>query len=288
MQSVEDVEELFDDLMNLIVQFGNLGVVHSDFNEFNIMISDEGKPVIIDFPQMISTSHPDAKLYFDRDVSCIREFFRRRFDFESSTSPSFDDVRWVFEACQALPILSYFRNFNYFFYRRREDTLDVEVSASGFTKEMELDLMCDTESSASEEESYEDCPEEFENPPEEFPVPPEEFKKEIDEPASEVGGDVIEKIDDLPEKEMKDFPSDEMSENETEAFKYTPSFRSYSTASTIAPEVVRAKVKKAINRREKTEERKRLVAKGEASATTRSRRENRAVISECDGIWGWE
>lgn len=79
--------------MNLICQFGSLGVIHSDFNEFNIMIKEEdGKPVIIDFPQMISISHPDAKLYFDRDVACIRDFFRRRFNFESDTVPSFEDI----------------------------------------------------------------------------------------------------------------------------------------------------------------------------------------------------
>lgn len=78
--------------MNLIVQFGNLGVIHGDFNEFNIMLTDEEKPVIIDFPQMISTLHPDAEMYFSRDVNCIRDFFRRRFGYESSLSPLFSDV----------------------------------------------------------------------------------------------------------------------------------------------------------------------------------------------------
>jgi RIO kinase 2 len=55
------VEELYDDLMNLIVRFGNSGVIHGDFNEFNIMVTDDGKPVIIDFPQMLSISHPNAR-----------------------------------------------------------------------------------------------------------------------------------------------------------------------------------------------------------------------------------
>lgn len=90
---VDNVEELYDELMDLIVRFGNLGVIHGDFNEFNIMLTEEQKPVIIDFPQMISTSHPDARMYFDRDVGCIKDFFRRRFGFESTLCPSFDDVK---------------------------------------------------------------------------------------------------------------------------------------------------------------------------------------------------
>lgn len=48
--------------MNLIVRLGNCGVIHGDFNEFNIMINEEGQPIIIDFPQMVSTSHPNAEL----------------------------------------------------------------------------------------------------------------------------------------------------------------------------------------------------------------------------------
>ncbi|GFO24559.1 serine/threonine-protein kinase rio2 [Plakobranchus ocellatus] len=66
---------------------------------------------MIDFPQMISTSHPNAEMYFDRDVDCIRRFFAKRFNYESELYPSFSDLE-------------------------RMGTLDVEVAASGFTKAM--------------------------------------------------------------------------------------------------------------------------------------------------------
>lgn len=60
---VKDVEGLYDELMNIIVRLADSGVIHGDFNEFNIMLkSDDEKPVIIDFPQMVSTSHPNAEL----------------------------------------------------------------------------------------------------------------------------------------------------------------------------------------------------------------------------------
>lgn len=48
--------------MNLIVRLGNSGVIHGDFNEFNLMVNDDGKPILIDFPQMMSTSHENAEL----------------------------------------------------------------------------------------------------------------------------------------------------------------------------------------------------------------------------------
>jgi RIO kinase 2 len=47
--------------MDLIVQFARVGLIHGDFNEFNILVRrDNGQPVIIDFPQMVSTSHENA------------------------------------------------------------------------------------------------------------------------------------------------------------------------------------------------------------------------------------
>merc|ERR1719499_24083 len=116
VSEVIDPAALYDKLMNLILKFANHGVIHGDFNEFNIMVTDAGEPIIIDFPQMVSTAHKDAREYFERDVNCVRDFFRRRFDYESELHPSFDDVE-------------------------REDALDAEISASGITRQMEKDIL---------------------------------------------------------------------------------------------------------------------------------------------------
>lgn len=113
---IENADQLYDDLMNLIVRLGNAGVIHGDFNEFNIMVTEEAKPILIDFPQMLSTSHPNAKFYFDRDVNGVRDLFRKKYGFDSEDFPKFEDLQ-------------------------RDDSLDVEVSCSGFTKEMEMDLL---------------------------------------------------------------------------------------------------------------------------------------------------
>lgn len=82
--------QLYSTLMDLIVRFAHSGLIHGDFNEFNILIRrDTGEPVVIDFPQMVSTSHMNAEWYFNRDVECIRTFFRRRFRYESLVWPRF-------------------------------------------------------------------------------------------------------------------------------------------------------------------------------------------------------
>lgn len=65
------------------------------------------------------------------------------------------------------------------------------------------------------------------------------------------------------------------------------SMRTYTSASTIAPDVVKSQVKKNLEQRQKKVERKKAIAKGEASAVTRQRRDNKETIRESHGLWGW-
>ncbi|KAM9955519.1 hypothetical protein ACTFIW_008848 [Dictyostelium discoideum] len=107
--------KVYSELMNLIVKLASYGLIHGDFNEFNILINDEEEITLIDFPQMVSTSHLNAEMYFDRDVTCIRVFFEKRFNFIGERWPKFKD-------CQNI------------------HSLDVEISASGFTRDLEKEF----------------------------------------------------------------------------------------------------------------------------------------------------
>uniref|UniRef100_A0A8C5M6C5 Serine/threonine-protein kinase RIO2 n=1 Tax=Leptobrachium leishanense TaxID=445787 RepID=A0A8C5M6C5_9ANUR len=111
---IEDPASLYNELMELIVKLANHGLIHCDFNEFNVMVDEEDHVTMIDFPQMVSTSHANAEWYFDRDVKCVRNFFSKRFNYESELYPTFKDIQ-------------------------RECSLDAEIAASGFTKEMQED-----------------------------------------------------------------------------------------------------------------------------------------------------
>jgi len=92
LRELSDPGAVYEELMNLMLKLANYGVIHSDFNEFNVMIDNDEKPILIDFPQMVSSSHSEAENLFDRDVKCLKDFFKRRFNFESEEIPSFADV----------------------------------------------------------------------------------------------------------------------------------------------------------------------------------------------------
>ena len=126
ISKVGDPAPLYSELLNFIVRFAQYGLIHGDFNEFNILIEEmfEGEervkliPTIIDFPQMVSIDHANAEYYFDRDVACIKRFFERRFGFTSDEpGPFFKDA-----------------------IKTVTKRLDVEVEASGFSKKMAKEL----------------------------------------------------------------------------------------------------------------------------------------------------
>ncbi|NXO30917.1 RIOK2 kinase, partial [Cisticola juncidis] len=114
VRQMEDPAALYSELMDLIVKLANHGLIHGDFNEFNLILDNNDHATLIDFPQMMSTSHANAEWYFNRDVNCIKEFFKKRFNYESELFPAFKDIR-------------------------RECSLDKEIAASGCAKEMQED-----------------------------------------------------------------------------------------------------------------------------------------------------
>jgi RIO kinase 2 len=139
ISSVPDPAGLYAELMDLIMRLARIGLIHGDFNEFNIMIIEQGVkstedkppateseirlvPVLIDFPQMVSIDHADSKFYFERDVSCIKRYFERRFHFVS------DEPGPFFEEAKAQ------------LGKGEVKRIDVEVEASGFSKKMAKEL----------------------------------------------------------------------------------------------------------------------------------------------------
>lgn len=356
IHELRDPDQVYDDLMNLIVRFGNSGVIHGDFNEFNLMLADDGKPIVIDFPQMMSTSHENAQFFFERDVNCVRELFRRKYDYESEDYPKFSDLI-------------------------REDDLDTEVHCSGygFTKEMEKDLLKEygmiEDSDEEENDIDEEVPElvtsaaedlneyrqQLENEisfsevkssktaddsirryiesctqylgnikigpevdiPEGTPKPEElQIKtKTTQETAVNIKEKLtLEKSNPTPQSiekqavttsnniEQQDPDAQSLSSNDLETdnvgeladldpnsrmyrlrevkklLNDARSQRSYSTAaSTIAPSVITDRIKRNMDKKEKIDMRKRCIAKGEASAVHRHRKENKDVVKEYAG-----
>lgn len=150
VESVPEPAKLYAELIELVLRLSKHGLIHGDYNEFNILLEEHEQkdipggtspsaggephdatvsvpstqifkinPIIIDFPQMVSIQHPNAQFYFDRDVACIKRYFERRYHFVSDElGPFFADATKGLSA-------------------RR---LDVEAEASGFSKKMSKEL----------------------------------------------------------------------------------------------------------------------------------------------------
>ncbi len=192
--AVPDPAGLYAELIELILRLARHGLIHGDFNEFNILVKEveaepeleaeggpqeeprdlEGErrdgeqrqqpkqtasikliPIVIDFPQMVSMNHANAQMYFDRDVSCIKRFFERRFHFVSTTpGPFFKDTKKSVGKDGAVRI-------------------DAAVEASGFTKKMAKDLEAaiqeQTASLGAQDASDDDSEDDSEDDEEESP-----------------------------------------------------------------------------------------------------------------------
>ncbi|PGH26980.1 Atypical/RIO/RIO2 protein kinase [Polytolypa hystricis UAMH7299] len=154
ISSVPEPSKLYAELIEMILELASVGLIHGDFNEFNILIKEEkvvssakGKeperlhtdndddgdddentniiltPILIDFPQMVSMDHTNADMYFDRDVNCIKRYFQRKFGFVSDEpGPFFKDAKKLVGT------------------RKGGKRLDVEVEASGFSRKMAKEL----------------------------------------------------------------------------------------------------------------------------------------------------
>ncbi|KAI8906802.1 RIO1 family-domain-containing protein [Gorgonomyces haynaldii] len=181
IRDIEDPGALYSKLMDLIVRLACAGLIHGDFNEFNLLITNDDNPILIDFPQMVSTSHRNAEMYFNRDVECIRQFFRKRFRYESKVYPKFKRDT------------------------ERQFSLDVQVAASGFTKRQQEELekyleeVQEQELSGSDTDSegYHDDPQDYEDLSQDELHSTEEESQLVEQPQLTEQPDVVEQLDGL-------------------------------------------------------------------------------------------
>lgn len=146
--------KLYSDLMNFAVKLANHGLIHCDFNEFNIIIREDSTGfeydfVVIDFPQCVSIEHVDAKFYFDRDIAGIRSFFEKKFRYSPEHDPSMFDTEGYGDGYKyAYP--------NFKRDVKREHSLDVEVQASGYTKKKQNKEYIDLETAVRDMRAVEE------------------------------------------------------------------------------------------------------------------------------------
>lgn len=196
ISEVPQPDVLYSELMDMIVRLVRFGLIHGDFNEFNLLIKEiedpdakgktpEGEspeiirlePILIDFPQMVSVDHPNAEMYFDRDVNCIKRFFQRKFKFVSDVpGPFFKDAKKQL-------------------IKNASERLDIQVEASGFSRKMAKELEAYMKEVGANEDNEESRNEDSEDDDEE-----EEEESGSEEDEEQTSGKPADEVDDSSQK----------------------------------------------------------------------------------------
>ena len=97
VEEIKDKNIVYHKMMDFIYKLGSNGLIHGDFNEFNILLNIEqpDEIVVIDFPQMISINHSEAENYFKRDVQCVKNYFLKKFNLTFEEDLKFSDIKQI-------------------------------------------------------------------------------------------------------------------------------------------------------------------------------------------------
>jgi RIO kinase 2 len=80
-------------LSNVHRAYVDAGVVHADLSEFNIIMKPDWHILIIDWPQYVKRTHPNADKLLERDVGNIVRFFTRKFKAKLSLENAINKVK---------------------------------------------------------------------------------------------------------------------------------------------------------------------------------------------------
>jgi len=71
-----DWQKIYEEVKNEVVKLTKGGIIHTDLSAFNILYFD--KVYFIDFSQGVTTKHPLALQFLERDVKNINDFFKKK------------------------------------------------------------------------------------------------------------------------------------------------------------------------------------------------------------------
>ena len=79
-----DAQAVLDEvLVNVKSAYQDTHIIHGDLSPFNIILKPNQHILIIDWPQFVSTKHPNAKELLERDLRNVLTFFQRKYGVKS-------------------------------------------------------------------------------------------------------------------------------------------------------------------------------------------------------------
>ncbi|MCJ7721871.1 AarF/UbiB family protein [Candidatus Bathyarchaeota archaeon] len=70
-------------LVNIRKTYQDVNMIHGDLSPYNIILQPNMHILIIDWPQNVSTKHPNAKELLERDIQNVLTFFQRKYGLET-------------------------------------------------------------------------------------------------------------------------------------------------------------------------------------------------------------
>ncbi len=87
-----DANYFLKEIVSNLKACNSAGVAHGDLSEYNIIVTPEIKPMIIDWPQYVERGKPGYLKTFEIDVRHIIGFFRKRFKTKTSIDATFREI----------------------------------------------------------------------------------------------------------------------------------------------------------------------------------------------------
>jgi RIO kinase 2 len=89
--TLERPGEVFTEIIDNVRKAYLEGVIHADLSEYNVM-HDGSRVYLIDWPQWISTDHPNARELLERDIGNVTRYFNRRYHLEVKSREALEAV----------------------------------------------------------------------------------------------------------------------------------------------------------------------------------------------------
>jgi len=96
-KDARDPESILKRILHALrAAFINLGIVHGDLSEYNVLVEvKEEIPYIIDWPQYLYKDDPAHEMYLKRDVGYIVKFFKRKYGVNIDSNEALKYVKGV-------------------------------------------------------------------------------------------------------------------------------------------------------------------------------------------------
>ncbi len=91
---IPDPEKVLNEILfHVRKAYLEIGVIHADLSEFNVILKPEWRILIIDWPQYVERDHPNADQLLKRDVGKVVGLFRRKYGLKVNPKEAFTYVK---------------------------------------------------------------------------------------------------------------------------------------------------------------------------------------------------